>query len=124
MRKRLARRAKAVYSTCSVPKSTIDFQFSPKAVLKCVIMKSLSQVAGNLRKMSKIVIGIVTFLSTLVVLSLSGCGLRIPPIDEAGDQVEAQRFVQAVVFNINCELRRAFADLHDNAPDGTFLDNW
>jgi hypothetical protein len=68
--------------------------------------------------------------ATLRLLSLStgvflaGCGLRVPPIQEVGDRTEGQRFVQAVVTNINCELRGAFNDLRQSYPQGTFLDNW
>jgi hypothetical protein len=32
--------------------------------------------------------------------------------------------VDAVVSNINCELRGAFNDLRDTYPQGTFMDNW
>jgi hypothetical protein len=65
-----------------------------------------------------------TLVICIIGLLLSGCGIRVPPIDEGGDRVEATRFVQAVIFNIDCELQRAFTDLHQIAPLGTFLDSW
>jgi hypothetical protein len=55
---------------------------------------------------------------------LSACGLRVPEIQEIGDRVEGQRFVQAVLTNITCELRGALNDLRLAYPKGTFIDSW
>jgi hypothetical protein len=67
---------------------------------------------------------ICRLLSLSMGILLAGCGLRVPPIQEVGDRAEGQRFVDAVVSNINCELRGAFNDLRDTYPQGTFMDNW
>ncbi|MBH5396404.1 hypothetical protein HZZ13_01050 [Bradyrhizobium sp. CNPSo 4010] len=56
--------------------------------------------------------------------ALMGCGLRVPPIDDSGDRVEGQRFVQAILINITCELRAAVTDLRAAYPEGTFLDGF
>ncbi|WP_128931938.1 hypothetical protein [Bradyrhizobium zhanjiangense] len=61
---------------------------------------------------------------TMIMGALLGCGLRVPPIDDSGDRVEGQRFVQAILINITCELRAAVADLHAAFPGGTFLDGF
>jgi hypothetical protein len=45
------------------------------------------------------------FAIAMIVTGLLGCGLRVPPIDDLGDRIEGQRFVQAVLINITCELR-------------------
>jgi hypothetical protein len=55
---------------------------------------------------------------------LSACGLRVPEIQEVGDRAEGQRFVQAVLTNITCELRGALNDLRLAYPKGTFIDSW
>jgi hypothetical protein len=55
---------------------------------------------------------------------LSGCGLRVPEIHDSGDRVEGQRFVQALLINITCELRDAVNDLRQAYPQGTFLDGF
>ena len=55
---------------------------------------------------------------------LSGCGVHVPDIQEAGGRPEGQRFVQAVLTNITCELRAALNDLHQTFPKGTFIDKW
>ena len=60
----------------------------------------------------------------LICFVLSGCGLRVPEIQEIGDRVEGQRFVQAVLTNITCELRGALNDLREAYPKGTFIDAW
>ena len=60
----------------------------------------------------------------LVNVMLLGCGLRVPDIQEFGDRVEGQRFVQAVLINITCELRQAVSDLHAAYPQGTFIDGF
>jgi hypothetical protein len=67
---------------------------------------------------------ICRLLSLSMGILLAGCGLRVPPIQEVGDRTDGQRFVQAVVTNINCELRGAFNDLRQSYPQGTFLDKW
>jgi hypothetical protein len=63
-------------------------------------------------------------LSLSIGVLLAGCGLRVPPIQEVGDRAEGQRFVDAVVSNIKCELRGAFNDLRESYPKGTFIDKW
>jgi hypothetical protein len=60
----------------------------------------------------------------LACVMLSACGLRVPEIQEIGDRAEGQRFVQAVLTNITCELRGALSDLHLAYPKGTFIDSW
>ena len=67
--------------------------------------------------------GIRWFLP-LFSVALVGCGLRVPDIQELGDRVEGQRLVQAILFNITCELRDAFNELREGNPRGTFLDSW
>ena len=59
-----------------------------------------------------------------IALVIGGCGLRVPEIQEVGDRVEGQRFVQAVLTNITCELRDAVSDLRQAFPAGTFVDAW
>jgi hypothetical protein len=63
-------------------------------------------------------------LACFAFLALSGCGLRVPEIQEIGDRVEGQRFVQALLTNITCELRAALNDLRLAFPQGTFIDGW
>jgi hypothetical protein len=63
-------------------------------------------------------------LSLSMGILLAGCGLRVPPISEMGGQVDQQRLVDAIVLNINCELRGAFNDLRETYPKGTFMDKW
>jgi hypothetical protein len=60
----------------------------------------------------------------LVSEALSGCGFRVPDIQEVGDRVEGQRFVQAILINITCELRSAVNDLRAAYPEGTFIDGF
>jgi hypothetical protein len=60
----------------------------------------------------------------LACVVLSACGLRVPEIQEVGGRVEGQRFVQAVLTNITCELRGALGDLRQSFPKGTFIDSW
>jgi len=55
---------------------------------------------------------------------LTGCGLQVPDIQEFGGRVEGQRFVQAILINITCELRDALTGLHATFPQGTFIDDW
>jgi hypothetical protein len=50
--------------------------------------------------------------------------LRVPDIQEVGDRTEGQRFVQALIINITCELRAALDDLRLAYPEGTFIDSW
>src|SRR5215470_2309690 len=57
-------------------------------------------------------------------LLLTDCGMRVPDIQEVGGRAEGQRFVQAVLTNITCELRAALTDLHRTFPKGTFIDKW
>jgi hypothetical protein len=63
-------------------------------------------------------------LACLACVVFSGCGLRVPEIQEVGDRVEGQRFVQAVLTNITCELRAALNGLRQSYPKGTFIDGW
>jgi hypothetical protein len=67
--------------------------------------------------------GIRWFLPLLSV-ALVGCGLRVPDIQELGGRAEGQRLVQAILFNITCELRDAMNELREGYPQGTFLDSW
>jgi hypothetical protein len=63
-------------------------------------------------------------IACLACLVLSACGLRVPEIQEIGDRAQGQRFVQAVLTNITCELRGALNDLREAYPKGTFIDAW
>jgi hypothetical protein len=63
-------------------------------------------------------------VACLACVVLSACGLRVPEIQEIGGRVEGQRFVQAVLTNITCELRGALNDLRQAFPKGTFVDKW
>ena len=63
-------------------------------------------------------------LTCLACMLLSDCGMRVPDIQEVGGRAEGQRFVQAVLTNITCELRAALTDLHQTFPKGTFIDKW
>src|SRR5271170_4179988 len=57
-------------------------------------------------------------------LFVGDCGLRVPEINDFGDRVEAQQFVQAVLINITCELRSAVVDLREAYPQGPFIDGF
>jgi hypothetical protein len=57
-------------------------------------------------------------------LVLSACGVRVPEIQEVGGPPEGQRFVQALLTNIECELRGALNNLRQGYPKGTFIDKW
>jgi hypothetical protein len=46
-------------------------------------------------------------LATGVVLTLAGCGLRVPEVQENPWSLEAQRLVQAIAGSIHCEIRRS-----------------
>jgi hypothetical protein len=59
-----------------------------------------------------------------VPVVLGGCGLRVPEIQEVGDRVEGQRFVQEILTNIKCELRGALNDVRAAYPQGSFLDGF
>lgn len=63
-------------------------------------------------------------IAVVLFVFLSGCGLRVPDIQEVGDRSEGQRFVQAVIINITCELRAALVGLRETFPEGTFIDSW
>ena len=67
--------------------------------------------------------GIRWFLPLFGVV-LVGCGLRVPDIQELGGRAEGQRLVQAILFNITCELRDALNEVRESNPQGTFLDSW
>ena len=71
-----------------------------------------------------VIMSAARLFACLVCVALSGCGLRVPDIQEVGDRVEGQRFVQAVLTNITCELRGALNDLRQAYPNGTFIDAW
>jgi hypothetical protein len=64
------------------------------------------------------------FASLLLGGALVGCGLRVPPISETGDQVTGQQLVEAILINITCELRDATNDLRAAYPQGTFIDSY
>jgi hypothetical protein len=55
---------------------------------------------------------------------VGGCGFRVPDIQEVGGRVEGQRFVQAILTNVTCEVRNALNDLYLAYPEGTFIDRW
>lgn len=44
---------------------------------------------------------------TLASLLVSGCGLRVPEIQDFGDSVDGQLFVEQIVANIDCEITQA-----------------
>ena len=59
-----------------------------------------------------------------IALILGGCGTYVPEIQEfPGDSIEGQRFVQAIVTNVTCEVRNAVAYLYTDYKT-TFLDDW
>ncbi|MGC2777770.1 MAG: hypothetical protein WA418_19255 [Bradyrhizobium sp.] len=60
----------------------------------------------------------------MATASLCGCGTYVPEIQDFGGRVEGQQLVQAILANITCELRDAVAGLHQEYPQGTFLDSW
>ncbi len=62
----------------------------------------------------------IILLSTLL---LSGCGLRVPEIQEIGDSLQGQRLVQAIVTNVKCEVQDAVVQLYDDYHT-TFMDTW
>ena len=69
----------------------------------------------------------MVFLRLVIAVAcglLTGCGLQVPDIQESGGRVEGQRFVQAILINITCELRDALTGLHATFPQGTFIDGW
>jgi hypothetical protein len=51
------------------------------------------------------------------------CKVSVPDI-QYKDRVEDQRFVQAALINITCELRGAVNDVRKAYPAGMFLDSW
>lgn len=63
----------------------------------------------------------------LVVVSaammISGCGLRVPNVQEAGEWIEGQLLVQGIITNIKCELREALGRARAE-PAGAFLETW
>src|SRR4051794_1850684 len=67
---------------------------------------------------------LITLSFVLLSLLLSGCGLRVPEIQEIGDRTESNKFVQAILTNVTCEVRDATNDLREAYPNGTFLDDW
>jgi hypothetical protein len=74
-------------------------------------------------RLSKLASVYYSAVFVLVAFCLSGCGFRVPEIQDNGDHVEAQRFIQEVQTNILCQLRAAFSDLRDTVGH-TFLDDW
>ena len=46
------------------------------------------------------------------------CEPSIPNIQEVGGRVEGQRFIDAIIANIRCEVRGAFNDLRETYPNG------
>ena len=67
---------------------------------------------------------IKSIAAVLAAASLCGCGTYVPEIQDFGGRVEGQRFVQAILINITCELREAVSGLRAAYPGGTFLDSW
>jgi hypothetical protein len=60
----------------------------------------------------------------MVATSLSGCGTYVPEIADFGGRVEGLQLVQSILANITCELRDAVVGLHEEYPQGTFLESW
>jgi hypothetical protein len=56
-------------------------------------------------------------------LSLNGCGVFVPEIQDFGDQNYQIQMVQAIVHNITCEVRDAVNDLYSNRKH-TYMDDW
>jgi hypothetical protein len=46
-------------------------------------------------------------LLVLPSLFLSGCGLRVPEIQDFGDSTDGELFVEQIVSNVNCEITEA-----------------
>jgi hypothetical protein len=66
----------------------------------------------------------VRSLITLITgISLGGCGLFVPEIQEFGDQNYQIQMVQAIVHNITCEVRDSVNDLYSNRTH-TYMDDW
>ncbi|MEA2988787.1 MAG: hypothetical protein QOG83_1498 [Alphaproteobacteria bacterium] len=63
-------------------------------------------------------------LPALVGATLTGCGTFVPEIQDFGDAVEGQRFVQAIVTNVTCEVQNAIYDVYTRPPHTTFMDDW
>ena len=62
--------------------------------------------------------------ASLALVSLSGCGIAVPEIQDLGGRVQNEQFVQALITNIKCELRDAVSGLHKQFPQGTFIDGY
>jgi hypothetical protein len=60
-------------------------------------------------------------------LSLTGCGLFLPEIQDFGDKVTGQQLVESIAYNVTCEVQDAIDQIYNN-PDhprkSTFLDTW
>src|ERR1700730_2135118 len=58
---------------------------------------------------------------------LGGCGLYVPEIQDFGDKVAGQQLVNAIAYNVTCEVQDAIYEIYH--PGGqtrasTFLDSW
>jgi hypothetical protein len=65
-----------------------------------------------------------SIMAAVAAALLCGCGTYVPEIQDLGGRVEGQRLVQAILTNITCELRDAVVGLHQEYPEGTFLESW
>lgn len=63
-------------------------------------------------------------LPICVGATLAGCGTFVPEIQDFGDAIEGQRFVQAIVTNVTCEVQNAIYDVYKRPPYTTFMDDW
>jgi hypothetical protein len=59
-----------------------------------------------------------------VAATLTGCGTFVPEIQDFGGAIEGQRFVQAIVTNVTCEMQNAIYDVYTRPPYTTFMDEW
>jgi hypothetical protein len=60
-----------------------------------------------------------------MLLILSGCGTRVPDIQENPWSLEGQRLVQAIAASIHCEIRKAVTDVVGNPEyKADWLKSW
>jgi hypothetical protein len=67
--------------------------------------------------------GCVIGLCTFMAAGLGGCGTRVPPIQDIGDDVAGQQLVNAIVYNITCDVQDGISYIYKHQLS-TFLDNW
>jgi hypothetical protein len=67
-------------------------------------------------------------LPILIGVSLSGCGTYVPEIQEfPGNAANGQQLVEAIVYNIRCEIQDAIDSVYNNKDhpvQSTYLDTW